>query len=83
MSPKTDIDGYPTLCIVCSKPIQKTKHSATRNFDHETGVATSWHNECAKSVHVFYCKGTLAKLELVLGSWFCSVCGGKVDWIVT
>jgi len=80
---KVDVDGYPTICCVCEKPIVKRRHSSQHHFDNATSTATSWHTSCSKSSHPFFCKGKAARVELILGSWFCSECGVQVDWVIT
>lgn len=80
---KTDIDGYPTICSVCDKPIVKKHHSSQQHFDHNSQQATSWHIECSSNSHPFFCKGKHAHVELIMGSWFCTECGLKVDWVIT
>jgi hypothetical protein len=82
MAKSHDVDGYPTVCVVCDKPIVKSRHDSQHHTDVATNTATSWHSSCSKSTHPFFCKGQPASLQLVLGGWFCSECGGKVDWVV-
>lgn len=44
----TDIDGYPTTCATCTKPVLKTKGSATYETVVATGHKTVWHTECGR-----------------------------------
>lgn len=81
--PKTDIDGYPTICMVCEKPIVKSKQQSQHHYDVASQEASSWHTECSRSPHLFFCKGKPALVEMIMGSWVCSVCGDAVNWVVT
>jgi hypothetical protein len=43
---RVDVDGYPTRCCRCSKPIVKKHHDSQHHHDHATHQSTSWHTTC-------------------------------------
>jgi hypothetical protein len=41
---RVDVDGYPTRCCRCGKPIVKARHDSQHH--HQAGTNTSWHTTC-------------------------------------
>jgi hypothetical protein len=41
---RVDVDGYPTTCCRCNKPIVKAHCSSQHH--HQAGTNTSWHTTC-------------------------------------
>lgn len=43
---KLDIDGYPTTCAICGKPVVKSRGGSVHQLTTSTGTAQSWHIPC-------------------------------------